>query len=255
MKPRSFRPPFLLPTGLIVLRQDEGAPHVLGGRVRSRSTSRPSRPPSKTARWGAARSRRLRRRSRRARLESRRLRRAARRAVHRTTIKLPPRPSSPGGSIASWTPHSHWSPASDRQQLDCDPRPSAIARSATWAITSSASACRSSDAMDLGHLPRDVVRRARAARHGRRRRRRPLGRAGPRPHHRLVRGRRHSEFDRTLSIYYGPQGAHDLLERTAWHCGQHLRQLYVLAERIGIQPATPLPTDAFKGLPMPEALW
>ena len=61
----------------------------------------------------------------------------------------------------------------------------------------------------------------------------------------LVRGRiagwfdgaADSEFDRTLSIYYGPQGAHDLLERTAWHCGQHLRQLYVLAERLNIKPA------------------
>jgi hypothetical protein len=79
----------------------------------------------------------------------------------------------------------------------------------------------------------------------------------------LVRGRiagwfegaADNEFDRTLSIYYGPQGAHDLLERTAWHCGQHLRQLYVLAERVNIKPAAPLPTDAFKGLPMPEALW
>jgi hypothetical protein len=79
----------------------------------------------------------------------------------------------------------------------------------------------------------------------------------------LVRGRiagwfdgaADNEFDRTLSIYYGPQGAHDLLERTAWHCGQHLRQLYVLAERLDIKPAAPLPTEAFKGLPMPEALW
>jgi hypothetical protein len=63
------------------------------------------------------------------------------------------------------------------------------------------------------------------------------------------------EFARVLDIYYGPQGAHDLLERTAWHCGQHLRQLYVLAERLGVTAPAPLPTDSFKGLPMPDALW
>ena len=67
----------------------------------------------------------------------------------------------------------------------------------------------------------------------------------------LVRGRitgwfegaRDDEFERVLEIYYGPQGAHDLLERTTWHCGQHLRQLYVLAERMGVTAPAPLPTD------------
>ena len=63
------------------------------------------------------------------------------------------------------------------------------------------------------------------------------------------------EFERVLQIYYGPQGAHDLLERTTWHCGQHLRQLYVLAERLGVTAPAPLPTEAFKGLPLPDALW
>jgi DinB superfamily len=63
------------------------------------------------------------------------------------------------------------------------------------------------------------------------------------------------EFTRVLQIYYGPQGAHDLLERTAWHCAQHLRQLYVLAERMEVSPPEPLPTDAFKGLPLPDAIW
>jgi DinB family protein len=79
----------------------------------------------------------------------------------------------------------------------------------------------------------------------------------------LVRGRitgwfegaRDDEFDRTVQIYYGPQGAHDLLERTTWHCGQHLRQLYILAERLGVKPPAPLPVEAFKGLPLPDAIW
>ena len=76
----------------------------------------------------------------------------------------------------------------------------------------------------------------------------------------LVRGRiagwfegaADSEFDRTLSIYYGPQGAHDLLERTTWHCGQHLRQLYVLAERLSISPPTRYRRMHLKGCRCPK---
>jgi hypothetical protein len=63
------------------------------------------------------------------------------------------------------------------------------------------------------------------------------------------------EFTRVVDVYYGPQGAHELLERTTWHAAQHLRQLYVLAERLGVTPPAPLPTDAFDGLPLPDALW
>ena len=63
-----------------------------------------------------------------------------------------------------------------------------------------------------------------------------------------------SEFERVIKVYYGPQSGHDLLERTTWHAAQHLRQLYALAERLGITPPGPLPTDAFQGLPLPDAL-
>ena len=63
------------------------------------------------------------------------------------------------------------------------------------------------------------------------------------------------EYTRVVQTYYGPQAADDLLERTTWHAGQHLRQLYVLAERLGVTPAAPLPKDALAGLPLPEALW
>jgi DinB superfamily len=64
-----------------------------------------------------------------------------------------------------------------------------------------------------------------------------------------------SEFQRVIKVYYGPQSGHDLLERTTWHAAQHLRQLYVLAERLDITPPVPMPVDAFKGLPLPDALW
>ncbi len=62
-------------------------------------------------------------------------------------------------------------------------------------------------------------------------------------------------YAHVVQVYYGPQSGHDLLERTTWHAAQHLRQLYVLADRIGVTPAEPLPTDTFKGLPLPDALW
>lgn len=79
----------------------------------------------------------------------------------------------------------------------------------------------------------------------------------------LVRGRLQGwfagaaaeEFARVIAVYYGPQSAHDLLERTTWHAAQHLRQLYELADRLGIAPPLPLPVDEFQGLPLPDAVW
>jgi len=63
------------------------------------------------------------------------------------------------------------------------------------------------------------------------------------------------EFERVIKVYYGPQSGHDLLERTTWHAAQHLRQLYALSERLDIKPPVPMPSEAFKGLPLPTALW
>jgi DinB superfamily len=63
------------------------------------------------------------------------------------------------------------------------------------------------------------------------------------------------EYARIVEVYYGPQSGHELLERTTWHAAQHLRQLSVLAERLGVTPPRPLPVAAFAGLPLPEALW
>lgn len=79
----------------------------------------------------------------------------------------------------------------------------------------------------------------------------------------LVRGRLQGwfagagadEYSRIVNVYYGPQSGHALLERTTWHAGQHLRQLYDLAGRLGIEPPLPLPTDALEGLPLPQAVW
>lgn len=111
------------------------------------------------------------------------------------------------------------------------------------------------DAMDTGELPErwfdekapaDLGDGAAIARYGALAR----GRIGG-----WFEGASPREFERIVQVYYGPQSGHDLLERTTWHAAQHLRQLYVLAERLGIAAPAPMPTDAFEGLPLPDALW
>lgn len=59
----------------------------------------------------------------------------------------------------------------------------------------------------------------------------------------------------TVQTYYGPQLLHELLERTTWHCGQHLRQWFMLLEMAGVTPATTLDASAFASLPMPSSVW
>jgi uncharacterized damage-inducible protein DinB len=111
------------------------------------------------------------------------------------------------------------------------------------------------DAADRGELPEawfeerapaDLVGGADVARYGALVRARIAG---------WFEGAAGDEYDRPIQTYYGPQAADDLLERTVWHAGQHVRQLYVLAERLGVTPPAPLPMDALEGLPLPEAIW
>ena len=58
-----------------------------------------------------------------------------------------------------------------------------------------------------------------------------------------------------VQTYYGPQMLHELLERTTWHCGQHVRQWFMLLGMQGITPAVKLDDAAFAGLPMPSSVW
>ncbi len=60
---------------------------------------------------------------------------------------------------------------------------------------------------------------------------------------------------RTLSTYYGPQSLHELLERTTWHSGQHVRQWMMLLEREGVSHDRPLGDADFARLPMPQNVW
>lgn len=62
-------------------------------------------------------------------------------------------------------------------------------------------------------------------------------------------------FERVVNTYYGPQTAHELLERTTWHAAQHLRQLYVFLGWMGVTPEDPLTAADFAGLPLPKEVW
>jgi hypothetical protein len=58
-----------------------------------------------------------------------------------------------------------------------------------------------------------------------------------------------------LDTYYGPQSLHELLERTTWHCGQHVRQYMMLLEKEGQRHSQPLVAADFAKLPMPQNVW
>ena len=58
-----------------------------------------------------------------------------------------------------------------------------------------------------------------------------------------------------LETYYGSQTLHELLERTTWHCGQHVRQYMMLLEKEGKRHHRPLVDADFAKLPMPQNVW
>ncbi len=58
-----------------------------------------------------------------------------------------------------------------------------------------------------------------------------------------------------VPTYYGTQPLHEVLERTTWHPCQHVRQLMVLLERLGIEPDRPLTAADLSGLPLPAGVW
>jgi len=59
----------------------------------------------------------------------------------------------------------------------------------------------------------------------------------------------------TVRTYYGPQQLHEVMERMTWHCGQHVRQWFMLLGMAGITPVTTLDASAFADLPMPASVW
>ena len=66
---------------------------------------------------------------------------------------------------------------------------------------------------------------------------------------------RTTDFERKANVYYGDVTLHEYLERTTWHSGQHVRQLMMVLNTLGIPPDRPLGNETFEGLPMPEKVW
>lgn len=58
----------------------------------------------------------------------------------------------------------------------------------------------------------------------------------------------------TVATYYGEQPLAGVLERTAWHMAQHVRQLQQHLRDHGALPVAPLQPADLAGLPMPEGL-
>ncbi|MDE0942162.1 MAG: DinB family protein [Alphaproteobacteria bacterium] len=63
------------------------------------------------------------------------------------------------------------------------------------------------------------------------------------------------DFEATVSTYYGPQSLHETLERTAWHTGQHVRQMLMILDGLKITPDGPIGDRELAGLPLPKEVW
>ena len=57
--------------------------------------------------------------------------------------------------------------------------------------------------------------------------------------------------DGDVSTYYGPQTAHDFMERTTWHAAQHLRQIYWFLDQMGVRADAPLTDADLEGASVP----
>jgi glutaredoxin len=66
---------------------------------------------------------------------------------------------------------------------------------------------------------------------------------------------RETDFSQPGRVYYGDVTLHEVLERTAWHSGQHTRQLMLTLEKLGVSPDGPLTDADFAGLPLPKNVW
>jgi len=65
-----------------------------------------------------------------------------------------------------------------------------------------------------------------------------------------------TDFTQPGKVYYGEVNLHEVLERTAWHSGQHTRQvILMMREKLGIDPGGPLEDRDFAGLPIPKNVW
>lgn len=64
-----------------------------------------------------------------------------------------------------------------------------------------------------------------------------------------------ADLDKAIDGYAGKTDGHELFHLVLSHSAHHLRQLYAMLRMVGVEPADPLPSDDFRGIPMPETLW
>lgn len=62
-------------------------------------------------------------------------------------------------------------------------------------------------------------------------------------------------FARTIDADVGPRTLAQVVERTRFHAAQHIRQLYVFLDWIGVEPDRPLTAADLKGIELPDAVW
>ena len=69
-------------------------------------------------------------------------------------------------------------------------------------------------------------------------------------------GYSHKDGTAIVDTYFGKKPLHEVLERSTWHSGQHVRQIVMaMTEFMGIAPENPLTDEDFAGLPLPEKVW
>jgi glutaredoxin len=66
---------------------------------------------------------------------------------------------------------------------------------------------------------------------------------------------RTTDFSRKANVYYGDVTLHEYLERTTWHSGQHVRQMVMVLDMLGVVPEHSPGKETFAGLPMPDKVW
>jgi len=69
-------------------------------------------------------------------------------------------------------------------------------------------------------------------------------------------GYSHKDGTAIVDTYFGKKPLHEVLERSTWHSGQHVRQIVMaMTEFMGVTPDNPLTDEDFTGLPLPEKVW
>ncbi|MCZ6856236.1 MAG: hypothetical protein O7G86_20160 [Gammaproteobacteria bacterium] len=58
-----------------------------------------------------------------------------------------------------------------------------------------------------------------------------------------------------VSTFYGEQSLHSVIERCTWHMTQHVRQLMMVLQILGLNPRRPLTSADLAGLPLPAKVW